>query len=156
MNITVNNKNYTVDINAGVAVFTIDKLPVGTYDITATYDGDDNYTNRSVVNVGGLTVVKADVYDMNVTALDVLVGADTTITVHVPVDATGSVVVWVNGTKLVNSTIVSGVATFHISQAVAGRYVVNATLTDVKYANQTVKNTFDLKILVFSHRHSKA
>ena len=74
---------------------------------------------------------------MNVTAVDVVVGENTTITVHVPKDATGTVTVWVNGTKLTNSSIVDGVATLTLNQTVAGRFVVNATLSDVKYANQT-------------------
>ena len=142
LNITVNKKNYTEDINDGVAIFTVDKLPVDTYDIVATYGGDDNYTKGSATLADGLTVTKAETYNMNVTALDVVVGQNTTITVHVPKDATGSVTIWVNGTKKVNATIVGGVATFTLNKTVAGRYVVNATLNDTKYANKTVYTSY--------------
>ena len=142
MNITVNHKNYTEDIIEGVATFTVDVLPDGLYDITATYAGDDNYTGKVVTLADGLNVTKVQAYEMNVTAVDVVVGQNTTITVHVPKDATGTVTVWVNGTKLTNSTIVGGVATFTLNKTVAGRYVVNATLSDDKYANQTVFTSY--------------
>ena len=125
-----------------MAVFTVDKLPVGKYDIVANYTGDANYTARVETLVQGLEVIKVQDYEMNVTAVDVVVGQNTTITVNVPKDATGTVTVWVNGTKVTNSTIVNGVATLTLNKTVAGRYVVNATLSDDKYANQTVFTSY--------------
>ena len=142
LNITVNNKNYTATIIGGVATFTVDKLPVGKYDIVANYTGDANYTARVETLAQGLEVIKVQKYEMNVTAVDVHVGENTTITIHVPKDATGTVTVWVNGTKLVNSTIVDGVATVQLNKTLSGRYVVNATLTDDKYVDQTVYTTY--------------
>ncbi|MEE1129584.1 MAG: Ig-like domain-containing protein [Methanobrevibacter sp.] len=125
-----------------MAVFTVDKLPVGKYDIVANYTGDANYTSRVETLVQGLEVIKVQNYEINVTAVDVHVGENTTITIHVPKDATGTVTVWVNGTEKVNSTIVEGVATVQLNKTLSGRYVVNATLTDAKYADQTVYTTY--------------
>ena len=142
LNITVNNKNYTATIDGGVATFTVDKLPVGKYDIVANYTGDANYNARVETLIQGLEVIKVQNYEMNVTAVDVHVGENTTITIHVPKDATGTVTVWVNGTEKVNSTIVDGVATVQLNKTLSGRYVVNATLTDAKYADQTVYTTY--------------
>ena len=142
LNITVNKKNYTAPIVGGVAVFTVDKLPVGKYDIVANYTGDANYNARVETLVQGLEVIKVQNYEINVTAVDVHVGENTTITIHVPKDATGTVTVWVNGTEKVNSTIVDGVATVQLNKTLSGRYVVNATLTDAKYADQTVYTTY--------------
>ena len=142
LNITVNNKNYTATIIGGVATFTVDKLPVGKYDIVANYTGDANYNARVETLAQGLEVIKVQKYEMNVTAVDVHVGENTTITIHVPKDATGTVTVWVNGTQKVNSTIVEGVATVQLNKTLSGRYVVNATLTDDKYADQTVNTTY--------------
>ncbi|SDA60724.1 Ig-like domain repeat protein, partial [Methanobrevibacter millerae] len=141
LNITVGGKNYTADIIGGVARFTVDKLPVNLYDIIANYTGDANYTSKNATLVNGLNVTKDNSYLMNVTAVDVGVGENTTIVVNVPVDATGTVTVWVNGTKLTNATH-GGKAIFYINQTKEGRYVVNATLEDVKYANQTVETTY--------------
>ena len=142
LNITVNKKNYTAPIVGGVAVFTVDKLPVGKYDIVANYTGDANYNAKVETLVQGLEVIKVQNYEINVTAVDVHVGENTTITIHVPKDATGTVTVWVNGTEKVNSTIVDGVATVQLNKTLSGRYVVNATLTDAKYADQTVYTTY--------------
>ena len=143
LNITVNNKNYTASILGGVASFTVDKLPVGKYDIVANYAGDANYTARvNETLIDGLEVIKVQYYEMNVSAVDVHVGENTTITVHVPKDATGNVTVWVNGTQIINSTIVDGVATVQLNKTISGRYVVNATLSDKKYANQTVYTAY--------------
>ena len=117
-------------------------MPVGKYDIVANYTGDANYNARVETLAQGLEVIKVQKYEMNVTAVDVHVGENTTITIHVPKDATGTVTVWVNGTQKVNSTIVDGVATVQLNKTLSGRYVVNATLTDAKYVDQTVYTTY--------------
>ena len=142
MNITVNKKNYTADIIDGIATFTVDILPVGTYNITATYAGDDNYTNASKLLENGLTVYKVASYDMNVTVNDTIVGENATIVVNVPLNATGKVVIYVNGTWAGNATIDKGVAKMNVTKDVAGKYIVNATLVDAKYANQTVTTAY--------------
>ena len=141
LNITVEGKNYTADILGGVAKFTVDKLPVNLYDIKANYAGDANYTSKFETLANGLNVTKVGSYLMNVTAGDVGVGENTAVVVNVPLDAAGTVTVWVNGTKLTNTTH-DGKAIFYINQTKEGRYVVNATLDDVKYANQTVETSY--------------
>ena len=143
LNITVYNKNYTADIIEGIATFTIDKLPVNQYDVNVTYKCDNNYTYKSQIFENRVIVTKVTCYPINVTAIDVLVGVNTTITVHVPKDATGTVTVWVNGTgPLTNSTIRDGVATFTLNKTISGRYEVNATLSNSKYADKTAYTNF--------------
>ncbi|WP_407380908.1 Ig-like domain repeat protein, partial [Methanobrevibacter sp.] len=142
MNITVDGKNYTADIIDGIATFTVDVLPVGKYNITATYAGDNNYTNASELLENGLTVTKVASYGMNASANDTFVGENTTIVVNVPLDATGKVVIYVNGTWAGNATVDHGVAKLNVTKDVAGRYIVNATLVDAKYANQTVTTAY--------------
>ena len=121
-------KNITVE--NGIAKLNVSGLAAGDYIINVTYNGDELYSTKDV-NGTHLKVSKTDSYPMNVTAIDVTVGVNTTITVHVPKDATGYVTIWVNGTKLTNSTN-NGVAIFTLNKTAAGRYTVNATLTDVK------------------------
>ncbi|MBQ6099892.1 MAG: Ig-like domain repeat protein [Methanobrevibacter sp.] len=143
LNITVYNKNYTADIIDGIATFTVDKLPVDQYDVNVTYKGDNNYTYKSQIFENRIIVTKVTCYPINVTAIDVLVGVNTTITVHVPKDATGTITVWVNGTgPLTNSTIRDGVATFTLNKTISGRYGVNATLSNSKYADKTAYTNF--------------
>ncbi len=140
INITVNDVNYTADIIDGVATFDmIPVLSVGEYNITANYYAltDTNYTVANATLVKGLNVTKVKCYPMNVSTVDVKAGEETTITVYVPTDATGKVFIDVNGTKL-NKTVSGGKAEFKVTKEVAGRYVVNATLVDAKYANKTI------------------
>ena len=139
INITVNGKPYEAIINDGIAEFTVDILPVGEYDITANYNAltDTNYTVNSTTLVKGLNVTKVKCCPMNVSTVDVKSGENTTITVYVPGDATGKVFIDVNGTKL-NKTVSGGKAVFNVTKDIAGRYVVNATLSDPKYANKTI------------------
>ena len=141
LNITVNNKNYNATIVNGVAVFTVDVLPVGEYNITANYYAltDSNYTVGTATLVKGLNVTKVAAYPMNVTAIDVAVGVNTTITVYVPSDANGTVTIWVNGIKMnMTANNAGGVVVFHLNKTREGKYAVNATLSDDKYGNQTV------------------
>jgi hypothetical protein len=144
MNITVNRATYTADIIDGVATFNnIPVLPVGEYDITANYYAltDTNYTVGSATLGNGLNVTKVKCYPINISTVDVKAGEETTITVYVPVDATGKVYIEVNGTKL-NKTVSGGKAEFKVTKEIEGRYVVNATFVDDKYANKTILGNY--------------
>ena len=140
--ICVNDDVYdNVVVNNGIAKLIIPNLDVGNYLVNVTYNGDNSYLRKDINNTR-FNVGKSTSYIMNVTAADVEVGVNTTITVHVPKDATGSVTIWVNGTKLTNSSIVNGVVTFSLNKSVAGKYVINASLNDTRYAERNVTNTF--------------
>ena len=142
--IAVNGTSYIRAIDGGVAEFTVDVLPVGDYNITASYaPGDDkNYSEVSgVIKENGLHVGKVAVYPMNVSALDVGVGENTTITVTVPGGAIGTVTIFVDGTRMSNATS-GGKAIFHLNKTSEGRYSINATLTDDKYADQTAYGNY--------------
>ena len=90
--ITVNGTKYNATIENGVATFVIDKLLAGSYNITAVYVGDRNYTSAGPLTcANNLTVTKVTCYQINVTANDTYVGLNTTIVVKVPVDAVGNV-----------------------------------------------------------------
>ena len=123
--------------------FVVDVLPVGDYNITANYYAltDSNYTVESTTLVDGLVVNPADDYPMSVVASDVPVYDNTTIVVSVPVDATGTVFIVVNGTKM-NKTVSAGRVEFSLNKTVAGEYVVNATLVDDKYGEKSVVTTY--------------
>ncbi len=53
--ITVDGKTYSAPIDKGLTTFKIDNLASGSYDVLASYDGDENYlpgTNTSSFSVG--------------------------------------------------------------------------------------------------------
>ena len=142
LTVFINNDKYeNVTVVNGMAKLTVPDLAVGTYTVNVTYPGDNVYAPKDK-NGTKFKVTKTDSYAINVTAIDVKVDENTTITVHVPKDATGNVTIWVNGTKKVNSTIVDGVATFTLNKPEAGKYEVNATLSDPNYANKTAYTNY--------------
>ena len=147
--INVNNKNYSAILgNNNFVSIPVDKIYVnGTYEVKAYYNNDPNFKPGYISDRNGVIVKKVSQYAMNVTATEALVDENSTITVSVPVDATGNVTLWVNGI-LVNKTAVSeGKAIFKVAKDREGLYNVTATLTDVRYANQTVGT----KYRVFLH-----
>ena len=70
------------------------------------------------------------------------VDLNTTVIVNVPCDAEGEVAIYINGEYIRNVTIHDGVAKLNVTQPLSGKYVVNATFMDDKYANKTVTTNY--------------
>ena len=140
--ITVNNKQYSGKIENGVARIVIDQLNSGNYTVDAYYPGDRNYTEASATKENAVNIFRYSCYVMNVTAEDTKVDLNTTIIVEVPCDAEGNVSIYINGTFVGNATVENGVAKLNVTQAIHGKYVVNATFIDGKYANKTVTTNY--------------
>ncbi len=123
--ITVNGEDYTAAIENGVASVTVSDLKAGDYTVTVKYSGDNNY--NVAVATSSFTVSKVD-STMDVTVNDIVFGGDLTVDVVLPGDATGEVVITVNGVDY-HVAIENGKATGTIGGLVAGDYTVT-----VKYA----------------------
>ena len=123
--VTVNGKDYTETVVNGVANVKVADLKAGTYDVVAKYSGDNNY--NAAVAASSFTVSKVD-STMDVTVNDIVFGGDLTVDAVLPVDATGEVVITVNGVDY-PVPIVDGKATGTIGGLAAGDYTVT-----VKYA----------------------
>ena len=123
--ITVNGEDYTAAIENGVASVTVSDLKAGDYTVTVKYSGDNNY--NAAVATSSFTVSKVD-STMDVTVNDIVFGGDLTVDVVLPGDATGEVVITVNGVDY-HVAIENGKATGTIGGLVAGDYTVT-----VKYA----------------------
>ena len=124
--VTVNGKEYTVEVAAdGKGIFTGDKLAAGTYAFAAVWAGNDNY--NIVTENGDFKVNKVDSsIDVAVDTIDF--GEDAVISVKLADDATGEVVITVNGEDY-TAAIENGVASVTVSDLEAGDYTVA-----VKYA----------------------
>ena len=122
--ITVNGKNYVVDVKYGVASVAISDLAKGSYNVSVKYSGDGKYLTSE--NTTHFDVVKASEY--NVTIIidvdDIVVGEDAVIGVSVPGIVSGVVNVTVNG-RSYNVAIVDGKGVLIISNLAAGNYNVN-------------------------------
>ena len=129
--ITVNGEDYTAAINNGVASVTVSDLKAGDYTVAVKYSGDNNY--NAVVATSSFTVSKVD-STMDVTVDDIVFGEDLTVNAVLPADATGEVIITVDGTPY-TATIIDGKATGTIKDLTAGDYTVSVKYAgDDKYA----------------------
>ena len=130
--VTVNGKDYTVNVVNGKGNVTGVKLAAGSYDFTAKFAGDNNY--NAVSDSGKFNVNKVD-SAIDVAVSDIKVGEDAVITVKLLSDATGNVTVNVNG-KNYNGTVINGMANVKVSGLKADTYDVA-----VKYSGDNNYNT---------------
>ena len=137
--ISVNGKNYTVMTKYGMASVTISDLANGTYSVDAFYNGDDIYA--PIKNSTAFTVSKVSDYNMTVDIADIVKGENATITVTIPEDGTGSVIVTINGTNY-KGTVIKGIAKVIIPDLDEGTYKVVTFYTgDNKYDSMIVNGT---------------
>ena len=118
--VTVNGKFYVVNVTDGKGTLTGVKLAAGTYGFTAVWAGNDNYA--AVDENGDFKVNKLN-STVAVNADDIKVGENVTVSVNVPSDATGNVIVTVDG-KDYTVAIVDGKAVKTISDLKANNYTV--------------------------------
>ena len=137
--VNVNGKNYTAVVKYGVASVTVSNLANGTYSVSVFYNGDDTY--MPMENSTKFTVSKVSDYNMIVDIADIIKGENATITVTVPKDGTGSVVVTINGTDY-KGTVTNGTAKVIIPGLDEGTYKVVTFYTgDAKYDSMIVNGT---------------
>ena len=129
--VTVNGKFYVVNVTDGKGTLTGVKLAAGTYGFTAVWAGNDNYA--AVDENGDFKVNKLN-STVAVNADDIKVGENVTVSVNVPSDATGNVIVTVDG-KDYTVAIVDGKAVKTIADLKANNYTVT-----VKYAGDNNYN----------------
>ena len=150
--VTVNNKDYSVNIINGKGTAVGVKLAAGTYDFTAAWAGNDNY--NAVGDSGKFSVAKVDSI-IDVAVSDIKVGEDAVISVKLLSDATGSVTVTVNG-KDYTETVVNGVANVKVADLKAGTYDVavkysgdnnyNAAVATSSFTVSKVDSTMDVTV----------
>ena len=150
--VTVNNKDYSVNIVNGKGTAVGVKLAAGTYDFTAAWAGNDNY--NAVGDSGKFSVAKVDSI-IDVAVSDIKVGEDAVISVKLLSDATGIVTVTVNG-KDYTETVVNGVANVKVADLKAGTYDVavkysgdnnyNAAVATSSFTVSKVDSTMDVTV----------
>ena len=129
--ITVDGKTYSAPIDKGLTTFKIDNLASGSYDVLASYDGDENYlpgTNTSSFNNAPISV----------SAKDVKEGENAVVHVILPAGATGSVKVTVYDKSYTNQ-LIDGKTTVTVPDLAKGSYIVNVNYSgdDNYLANST-------------------
>ena len=129
--------NVTEGSNRTIVVNVTDLLP-GNHTVEVIYSGDGNYTGENITVP--FNVPKVDDYEMNVTA--VVDGRDVTITVNLPENATGVILLDVNGTGYY-ANISGDKAILTLKDVSGGQYSVVATYpSDDYYASKSNSTSF--------------
>ena len=137
--VVVNGKSYNVAIVDEKGVLNIYNLAAGDYNVDVTYLGDNKYLSST--NAANFTVSKVSDYNMTVDIADIVKGENATITVTIPEDGTGSVIVTINGTDY-KGTVIKGIAKVIIPDLDEGTYKVVTFYTgDNKYDSMVVNGT---------------
>uniref|UniRef100_UPI00388D6DAF Ig-like domain repeat protein n=1 Tax=Methanobrevibacter sp. TaxID=66852 RepID=UPI00388D6DAF len=139
--VTIDGKEQVVPVKDGKAVVDISGLEPGNHTVEVTYTGDDKYAKASNATI--VEIPKIPDYPFDVNAEDIKVGDRTNITINLPEDINGPVLVDIDGIGYyVNVT--DGVA--HVDLPInlkPGSYDVVVTFPgNDKYESKTVKDTF--------------
>ena len=155
INITVGGNSYSETINNGIATFKIDNLATGSYDVLASYDGDENYlpsTNTSSFNVekqsSPISIAAKETKASStliVNTKDITLGDSEEIIVQINEDATGVINITVDG-KTYSEPINNGISTFKIDNLATGSYDVLASYDgDENYLPSTNTSSFNVE-----------
>ena len=135
--VNIDGKNYTVGVVNGIGTLDGDKLDAGSYDFAAVWEGNDNY--NPCTSSGSFFVNKID-SSIDVVIEDIVVGEDAVVNVALPINATGDVIINVDGNEY-SVTLEDGKATQTISNLKAGNY--GAT---VKYCGDNNYNEVTINV----------
>ena len=140
--IEIDGKIYTpYEFKDGVARFKVENLTSGVKTVVVKYSGDDNYISNFTTSNFTVSKRSSTVY---ATITDANVGDNVTVTVFVPEDATGQVLIDIDGVGYyVNVT--GGKGTVDIPRIPSGVYPVNLTYTgDDKYLPSHSNGSFNV------------
>ena len=136
--ISVNGRNYTVQIVSGEAGIEIVDLAAGDYEVIAIYGGDETFDAQTATAT--LTVAKPSPF-ISAPAVTTKYGKDVNITVYLESDVSGNVWITINKAKQ-KTAIKNGVATYTVSGLNYGLYPVDISYNgNYKYCADTISTT---------------
>ena len=137
----INGQHYYANVSDGKAVLEIDTLPADEYSVKATYEGNENYTSKSVSDEFKVTKNNSTV---NIIPQTISYGDNEVIIFNVPEDATGNITVTVNG-KTYTVAVSGGKGNLTVPKLPAGPYTVEATYNgDGKYKSRDNSTKFEV------------
>lgn len=147
--VTFNIPGFTsvlANVSGGIATYTTNNLPAGSYTVTASYSGDTNYQPSVSTSPINLVVERIQTTTSLVSSASVATyGQSVELTATVGSSATsnvlapgGTVTFDIPGVGSVGATLSSGVATYFTSTLPAGNYSITATYSgDSRYKPST-------------------
>ena len=139
VSVTIGDAVYNVAIVDGKGTLIVSNLIAGTYDVVVKFAGDNKYLASE--NTAKLTVSKVSDYNVAVGIEDIIEGENATVTVVVPDDGGGEVIITIDG-KEYKGSVDKGVAKVIIPDLKEGTYKVVTFYTgDNKYDSMIVNGT---------------
>ena len=137
IDVYVGGKHYSVNVTN--PKLTLSGLGEGIVPVRAVYNGDNKYLSST--NESDFIVYKNDVRP-EISVSDIKINETVNITVTLPKDAKGYVLININGTHFY-SDVINGSAKFIIPPTKAGTFAVNATyLGDDKYYTNSTTDSY--------------
>ncbi len=150
--LTINNNNYTANVTNGVAKVNIPGLDAGSYDVTVTYSGDNEYKN----NVTKYNITVLNNKDVNLNSSDIVMFyKDGSRFVGILTDYKGNPIAnqtltfTINGRTYIKTTDVNGTASIALN-LIPGIYNANVYFNGTKDYNSasvnvsvTIKSTIE-------------
>ncbi len=142
VNVTVNDRTYSAEIENETAFVSIAGLEAGNYTAFIAYSGDEKYNSKLLEKT--FTVAEPAKIDpeITVTINNTIYGEDVVITINAPSDATGTVNVNVAG-NIDTVALVNGKATVSIPGLETGYYIAFITYPgDERYNSKAISEAF--------------
>ena len=138
--VEIDGKKYTAEVKDGKAVIDIKGLTAGDKNIVVKYSGDDYYQDN--ITSSEFKVMKKD-STVSASSTNIKVGKDEVITVTVPSDAKGIVLVDINGVGYY-AEVINGKAKVVVPDLPTGKYTAKVTYQgDDKYSeSKTITTSF--------------
>ncbi len=137
--VKIDSKEINVAVKNGKANIVMDNLSVGTHNISVIFEGNDKYAEKEENST--FTIAKINSF-VSITVKNITYGEDAVIELVVPSDATGDVLVNIDG-KNYYAHINGGKASITVSNLENGTYIVSAEYYgDSQYLNSTNKTNF--------------
>ena len=139
VNVTVNGITHEVDVVNGKGTLVVSGLNAGSYTVTVSYAGNDNFT---AATANADFIVAQITPDVTVDVANITYGANATVTVTVSNKVTGKVNVTVNGATY-EVDVVNGKGTLVVSGLAAGSYTVSVKYAgDINFAGVNASSAF--------------
>ncbi len=143
VSIDINNNKYNATVVNGTAYVVIPNLEAKTYNATLSYSGNEKYNPRN--QHFDVRILRIYDYVFELGVVDIFVGDNETITIHLPSDMDVNVTVNIPGTDYTNRSVqlTQGNATIRIPGLSAGTYAVTASITNSsRYLDNSFTRTF--------------
>ncbi|MBR4446902.1 Ig-like domain-containing protein, partial [Methanobrevibacter sp.] len=138
--ITVDGKDYHVDLDNGVATLVLSNLANKTYTVHAKYLGDENYTTCE--GDASFNVAKVN-SEVSVQVENITVGDVAVVNITVTPDATGNVTVEIVGVGTYTVPVANGTGSLIVKDLAVDNYTVKVTYNgDGKYLPSDNETTF--------------